>query len=53
MKEWLNLLHPEKIGNRTRMSFSKIKDVMDLPYLIEIQKSSYDWFFGKRIKRSF
>ena len=47
------MLHPEQIGKRTRMSFSRIKDVMDLPYLIEIQKSSYDWFLDKGLREVF
>jgi DNA-directed RNA polymerase subunit beta len=35
------------------MSFSRISDVMDLPYLIEIQKSSYDWFLEKGLMEVF
>jgi DNA-directed RNA polymerase subunit beta len=35
------------------MSFSRIKDVMPLPYLIEIQKSSYNWFLDKGLKEVF
>ena len=35
---------PEARGKRTRQSFSKIKEAMDMPNLIEIQKDSYQWF---------
>ena len=30
--------HPVKIGNRVRMSYSKINEVLELPDLIEVQK---------------
>ncbi|MDR0879661.1 MAG: DNA-directed RNA polymerase subunit beta [Clostridioides sp.] len=36
--------HPVTIGKRTRMSFSKIKEIADVPNLIEIQVDSYKWF---------
>ena len=32
------------IGKRSRMNFSKIKEVLDMPDLIEIQKDSYQFF---------
>ena len=35
------------------MSFSRIKDVMELPYLIEIQKTSYNWFLDRGLKEVF
>ena len=34
-------VHKVKYGNTERYSFSKIKDVLDIPYLIEVQKDSY------------
>ena len=33
-----------KLGRNTRMSFSKINEVLPMPNLIEIQKNSYGWF---------
>ena len=33
-----------QLGKNTRMSFSHINEVLDMPNLIEIQKNSYDWF---------
>jgi DNA-directed RNA polymerase subunit beta len=33
-----------RIGKRNRMNFSKIKEVLDMPDLIEIQKDSYKYF---------
>ena len=47
------MLHPEQIGLRERMSFSRIKDVMEMPYLITVQKASYDWFLNKGLKEVF
>ncbi|HZJ78203.1 MAG TPA: DNA-directed RNA polymerase subunit beta [Clostridia bacterium] len=39
----LNVVPVER-GKVTRMSFGKINEVMDMPNLIEVQKSSYRWF---------
>ncbi len=47
------MIHPEKIGRRERMSFSKIKDVMEHPNLIAIQTDSYKWFLEKGLKEAF
>ena len=33
-----------KCGNGTRVDFSKIKDVLEIPDLVKIQKDSYQWF---------
>ncbi|MFO7611070.1 MAG: DNA-directed RNA polymerase subunit beta, partial [Clostridia bacterium] len=38
------MVHPVKLGTKERMSFSKIKEVLEMPNLIEIQKKSYEWF---------
>ena len=38
------MVHPVKLGTNERMSFSKIKEVLEMPNLIEIQKKSYRWF---------
>ena len=34
-------IHKVMYGKTERMSFSKIKDIIDMPYLIEVQKDSY------------
>ncbi|MCG0275810.1 MAG: DNA-directed RNA polymerase subunit beta [Thermosediminibacteraceae bacterium] len=44
------MVHPVKVGGRTRWSFGKIQEVMDLPYLIEIQKKSYEWFLKEGLR---
>ena len=44
---------PVQLGDTTRMSFSKINEVIDMPNLIEIQKNSYKWFLDEGIKEVF
>ena len=41
---------PVQFGVTTRMSFSKIKEVLEMPYLIEVQKNSYEWFLKEGLK---
>ncbi len=44
---------PVKLGETTRMSFSHIDEVLDMPNLIEIQKNSYQWFIDEGLKEVF
>ena len=44
---------PVKVGRNTRMSFSKIDEVLQMPNLIEIQKNSYEWFLNDGLKEVF
>ena len=44
---------PVKLGRNTRMSFSKINEVMQMPNLIEVQKNSYKWFLETGLKEVF
>ncbi|WP_203627930.1 DNA-directed RNA polymerase subunit beta [Lacticaseibacillus mingshuiensis] len=39
--------------HRTRRSYSRIKEVLDLPNLIEIQSNSYQWFLDEGLKEMF
>jgi len=45
--------HPVKVGRGTRMSFSKIDEVVEMPNLIEIQKKSYEWFLHEGLMEAF
>ncbi|MBN1624261.1 MAG: DNA-directed RNA polymerase subunit beta [Clostridia bacterium] len=47
------MMHPVKLGTNERMSFSKIKEVLEMPNLIEIQKKSYNWFLEEGLKNVF
>ncbi|HWR30127.1 MAG TPA: DNA-directed RNA polymerase subunit beta [Negativicutes bacterium] len=38
------MFNPVEVGKRTRYSYAKIDEVLDMPNLIEIQKKSYQWF---------
>lgn len=39
--------------HRTRRSYSRIKEVLELPNLIEIQTNSYDWFLEEGLRDMF
>lgn len=45
--------YPIKVGNRERWSYANIKEVLDLPNLIEIQRKSYQWFIDEGIRETF
>lgn len=47
------MVHPVKVGKRTRMSFSKINEVVNMPNLIELQVDSYKWFLDEGLKEVF
>ena len=44
---------PKQLGRTTRMSFSKIDEVLEMPNLIEVQKNSYEWFLNDGLKEVF
>ncbi len=46
--------HLVKYGkHRTRRSYARIKEVLELPNLIEIQSNSYQWFLDEGLKDMF
>ncbi len=46
--------HLVKYGkHRVRRSYSRIKEVLDLPNLIEIQTNSYNWFLDEGLREMF
>lgn len=44
---------PIQVGRKERMTFSKIKEVGQMPNLIELQTSSYDWFLRDGLREVF
>lgn len=40
-------------GKRSRVSFAKIHDVLDVPNLVEIQRESFKWFLREGIQEVF
>lgn len=47
------MVHPVQLGRNTRMSYSKIDEVLDMPNLIEVQKNSYKWFLEEGLREVF
>ena len=48
-----NRIRPIAAGRNTRMSFSRQKEVLEIPNLIEVQKNSYRWFLEEGLKEVF
>ncbi len=48
-----NRIRPVTVGKSTRMSFSRQKEVLEMPNLIEVQKDSYQWFLDEGLKEVF
>ncbi|MCI8764536.1 MAG: DNA-directed RNA polymerase subunit beta [Lachnospiraceae bacterium] len=46
-------MRPVSAGKSVRMSFSRQKEVLEMPNLIEIQKVSYQWFLEEGLKEVF
>ncbi len=46
-------MRPVSTGKSARMSFSRQKEVLEMPNLIEIQKVSYQWFLDEGLKEVF
>ncbi|MEO5632321.1 DNA-directed RNA polymerase subunit beta [Gaiella sp.] len=40
------------VAPRARTSFSRLKHVLDLPNLIDIQKTSFDWFLNEGLRET-
>ena len=48
-----NRIKPVKLGTGTRMTYSKIDEVLEMPNLIEVQKNSYNWFLTEGLREVF
>ena len=46
-------MRPVAAGKSVRMSYSRQKEVLEMPDLIEIQKTSYQWFLDEGLKEVF
>ncbi len=51
MEKWR--IRPVPAGKGVRMSYSRQKEVLQMPNLIEIQKDSYQWFLNEGLKEAF
>ena len=47
------MLHEVQVGKNTRLSYSKINEVLGMPNLIEVQKNSYKWFLEEGLHEVF
>ena len=48
-----NRIRPITNGKSSRMSYSRQKEVLEMPNLIEVQKDSYQWFLDEGLKEVF
>ena len=48
-----NRIRPITTGKGFRMSYSRQKEVLEMPNLIEVQKDSYEWFLKEGLKEVF
>ncbi|MDE6875707.1 MAG: DNA-directed RNA polymerase subunit beta [Lachnospiraceae bacterium] len=49
-----NRIRPIKVGSKgIRMSYSKQKEVLEMPNLIEVQKNSYQWLLKEGLNEAF
>lgn len=47
------MVYPVKVGKRERWSYARIKEVLEMPNLIEIQQNSYEWFLKEGLREMF
>ncbi|NLP44390.1 MAG: DNA-directed RNA polymerase subunit beta [Peptococcaceae bacterium] len=47
------MAYPIKVGSRERWSFARLREVLDMPNLIEIQQNSYQWFLNEGLREMF
>ena len=43
-------LKEKTLGTTKRMSFARIDDSLEMPYLIDVQKKSYEWFLAEGLE---
>ena len=48
-----NRIRSVRVGQKTRKSYAKINEVLEMPNLIEVQKDSYRWFLEEGLKEAF
>ncbi|BAK46264.1 MAG: DNA-directed RNA polymerase subunit beta [Eubacterium sp.] len=48
-----NRIRPVDSGKSMRMSYSRQKEVLEMPNLIEVQKASYEWFLKDGLREVF
>ena len=44
---------PVQVGEKVRLSYGRISEVLEMPNMIEIQKQSHEWFLSEGLKATF
>ena len=47
------MFNPVQVGKRKRYSYARIKEVMEMPHLLDIQRNSYEWFKKEGLQEIF
>ncbi len=47
------MFKPEKVGKRTRYTYAKINEVLEMPHLLDVQRKSYEWFLESGFTKYF
>ena len=47
------MFRPVSVGKRKRYSYARIKEVMEMPHLLDIQRNSYKWFLDAGLSEIF
>jgi DNA-directed RNA polymerase subunit beta len=47
------MVYPMKVGTRERWSYARLREVLNMPNLIEIQQNSYQWFLNEGLREMF
>ena len=47
------MFNPVQVGKRTRYSYARIKETMEMPHLLDLQRNSYDWFKKEGLREIF
>ena len=48
-----NRIKPVRSGKSSRMSYSRKREVLEMPNLIEVQRDSYQWFLDEGLREAF
>ena len=48
-----NMFKPEQVGKRTRYTYAKINEVLEMPHLLDVQRKSYEWFLESGLQDIF
>ncbi len=47
------MFKPVQVGKRTRYTYAKINEVLEMPHLLDLQRKSYEWFLESGLQNIF